>query len=123
MKAKLTRIKNFKKNTHIQGFFLVREKHLRSTRTNHPYLQLHLQDNSGSIEAKVWEDAPAFEKTFENQYKLIIRSNLPERSHSIGLGARAIVIMGGIDLNTDNFPKKLIEGAVREVEYITASHT
>ena len=73
MKAKITHIKKFKKDTRIQGFFLVREKHLRSTRTNHPYLQLQLQDNTGSIEAKVWEDVPAFEKSFEEGDAVVVR--------------------------------------------------
>lgn len=76
MKAKITKIKNFKKNTHIQGFFLVREKHLRSTRTNHPYLQLYLQDNSGSIEAKVWEDVPAFEKSFDEGDAVVVKGRV-----------------------------------------------
>lgn len=76
MKPKVTKIKNFKKDTHIQGFFLVREKHLRSTRTNHPYLQLHLQDNSGSIEAKVWEDVPAFEKTFDEGDAVVVKGRV-----------------------------------------------
>ncbi|NQV16220.1 HD domain-containing protein [bacterium] len=78
MKAKITRIKNFKKNSHIQGFFLVREKHLRSTRTNHPYLHLDLQDNSGSIEAKVWEDVPAFEKSFDEGDAVVVKGRVSE---------------------------------------------
>lgn len=78
MKAKITRIKNFKKNSHIQGFFLVREKHLRSTRTNHPYLHLNLQDNSGSIEAKVWEDVPAFEKSFDEGDAVVVKGRVSE---------------------------------------------
>ncbi len=85
MKAKITRIKNFKKNTRIQGFFLVREKHLRSTRTNHPYLQLHLQDNSGSIEAKVWEDVPAFEKSFDEGDAVVVKGRVSEYAQRLQL--------------------------------------
>jgi len=76
MKAKITRIENFKKDSHIQGFFLVREKHLRSTRTNHPYLQLDLQDSSGTIEAKVWENVPAFEKSFEAGDAVVVKGRV-----------------------------------------------
>ena len=65
MTPKLSRIKDFKKDTEIQGFYLVREKHRRTTRTDRPYLQLVLQDGTGSIEAKVWENVPAFEKSFQ----------------------------------------------------------
>jgi len=85
MKAKITKIKNFKKNTHIQGFFLVREKHLRSTRTNHPYLQLYLQDNSGSIEAKVWENVPAFEKSFTEGDAVVVKGRISEYREQLQL--------------------------------------
>jgi len=76
MKAKITRIKNFRKNSLIQGFFLVREKHLRSTRTNHPYLQLDLQDSTGTIEAKVWENVPAFEKSFDVGDAVVVKGRV-----------------------------------------------
>ncbi len=85
MKAKITQIKKFKKNTRIQGFFLVREKHLRSTRTNHPYLQLQLQDNTGSIEAKVWEDVPAFEKSFEEGDAVVVKGRVSQYAERLQL--------------------------------------
>ncbi len=85
MKAKITRIKKFQKNTHIQGFFLVREKHLRSTRTNHPYLQLHLQDNTGTIEAKVWEDVPAFEKSFDEGDAVVVKGRVSQYNERLQL--------------------------------------
>lgn len=85
MKAKITRIKNFKKNTLIQGFFLVREKHLRSTRTNSPYLQLNLQDNSGSIEAKVWENVPAFEKSFDEGDAVVVKGRVSQYREQLQL--------------------------------------
>jgi len=85
MKAKISRIKDFKKNTQIQGFFLVREKHLRSTRRNHPYLQLELQDNSGSIEAKVWENVPAFEKSFDTGDAVVVKGRVSEYSGRLQL--------------------------------------
>lgn len=85
MKAKITQIKNFKKNTRIQGFFLVREKHLRSTRNNHPYLQLQLQDNTGTIEAKVWEDVPAFERSFEEGDAVVVKGRVSEYAERLQL--------------------------------------
>jgi len=84
-KAKITQIKKFKRNTRIQGFFLVREKHLRSTRNNKPYLQLNLQDNSGSIEAKVWEDVPAFEKSFDEGDAVVVKGRVSEYAERLQL--------------------------------------
>jgi len=85
MKAKITRINRFQKNTVIQGFYLVREKHLRSTRTNHPYLQLYLQDNTGSIEAKVWEDVPAFEKSFDEGDAVVVKGRVSQYNERLQL--------------------------------------
>ncbi|MCF7807179.1 MAG: HD domain-containing protein [Candidatus Marinimicrobia bacterium] len=90
MTAKITQIKNFKKNTNIQGFFLVREKHLRSTRNNHPYLQLELQDNTGDIEAKVWEDVPAFEKIFEAGDAVVVKGRVSEYAERLQLEVQDI---------------------------------
>ena len=73
---KLSNIKSFKKDTQIQGFFMVREKHRRVTRTERPYLQLVLQDRTGSIEAKIWEDVPAFEKTFVQGDAVVVKGRV-----------------------------------------------
>jgi len=78
MTPKLYRIKDFQKDTEIQGFFLVREKHRRTTRTDRPYLQLVLQDGTGSIEAKVWENVPAFEKSFQEGDSVAVRARVSE---------------------------------------------
>ncbi len=85
MKAKISKISDFQKNTSIQGFFLVREKHLRSTRNNDPYLQVSLQDNSGSIEAKVWENVPAFEKSFDEGDAVVVKGRVSEYGNRLQL--------------------------------------
>jgi len=48
----------------IVDFFLVREKTMSLTRAGKPYLSLDLQDKSGRIEAKVWENAQAANDQF-----------------------------------------------------------
>ena len=85
MKARISKISDLKKNTNMQGFFLVREKHLRSTRNNDPYLQVHLQDNSGSIEAKIWENVPAFEKSFDEGDAVVVKGRVSEYSGRLQL--------------------------------------
>ena len=44
-------------DTSITSFFLVCEKELRSTREGKPFLRLELGDRSGTIEARLWENA------------------------------------------------------------------
>lgn len=73
---KLATIDSFQKDSEIQGFYLVREKHRRVTRTDRPYLQLVLQDRTSSIEAKIWENVPAFEKTFEQGDAVVVKGRV-----------------------------------------------
>ena len=49
----------------ITSFFLVCEKELRSTREGKPFLRLELSDRSGTIEARVWENAEQVAATFD----------------------------------------------------------
>jgi 3'-5' exoribonuclease len=49
----------------ITSFFLVCEKELRATRDGKPFLRLELGDKSGTIEARLWENADQLSATFE----------------------------------------------------------
>jgi 3'-5' exoribonuclease len=63
---KLTVIHEFQENTTIQGFFLCREKHLKTTKAGDLYLDLLLQDATGHIQAKVWDQVDHFRHLFES---------------------------------------------------------
>ena len=62
---KLTSIRDFKENTTIQGFFLCLEKRLKTTKAGDYYLDLLLQDASGRVPAKVWDQVDHFRSGFE----------------------------------------------------------
>ncbi len=49
----------------ITSFFLVCEKELRVTREGKPFLRLELSDRSGTIEARLWENADQITATFD----------------------------------------------------------
>ena len=49
----------------ITSFFLVCEKELRVTREGKPFLRLELGDRSGTIEARLWDNADQLAGTFE----------------------------------------------------------
>lgn len=61
----LTAIKEFEENSVIQGFFVCLEKRLRTTRSGDAYLDLLLQDASGRITARIWENADHFNRQFD----------------------------------------------------------
>ena len=49
----------------IVAHYLVKSKHLLSTKSGKPYLSLILQDKTGSISARVWDNANEFYDTFK----------------------------------------------------------
>lgn len=61
---KLTTIRDFQENTTVQGFFLCLEKHLKTTKTGDYYLDLTLQDVTGRIPAKIWDQVEHFRALF-----------------------------------------------------------
>lgn len=61
---KLTTIRDFRENATVQGFFLCLEKHLKTTKTGDLYLDLTLQDATGRIPAKVWDQVENFRTLF-----------------------------------------------------------
>jgi len=62
--VKLTSINDFKENTTVQGFFLCLKKNLRTTKVGDYYLDLLLQDASGRIQGKVWDNVDHYRDLF-----------------------------------------------------------
>ncbi len=58
-------VADLKPDSTIVSFFLVSEKELRSTREGKPFLRLDLCDRTGTIEARVWDDADALAQLFQ----------------------------------------------------------
>jgi 3'-5' exoribonuclease len=63
--AKLPRIADLDANASGWSFFLCSRKDLRSGRNGGEYLDILLQDNSGEIRAKVFQDVDALKKEFD----------------------------------------------------------
>ncbi len=49
----------------VEGTFLVKFKALHAGKSGKPYLNVVLMDRTGEIEARVWDDAEAFDKRFD----------------------------------------------------------
>ena len=57
-------VADLKPDTVITSFFLVSDKEMRATREGKPFLRLELGDRSGTIEARLWENAEELAATF-----------------------------------------------------------
>ena len=63
--ARLSRISDLASNVSGWGFFLCTKKETRVGRTGNPYLEVVLQDASGEIRAKVFQDVDATTQEFD----------------------------------------------------------
>lgn len=61
---KLTKISGFKLGIKVQGFYLCLEKNYKISKTGMPYLDIILSDNTGKINAKIWDNADHFSEKF-----------------------------------------------------------
>ena len=54
---KLTQIDKFIEGARVQGFYICVKKFIRTTKGGDLYIDLELQDMSGSIHGKIWDNA------------------------------------------------------------------
>jgi 3'-5' exoribonuclease len=59
------KIKDLKENSHVQSFYLVKEKSLNDTKTGKKFINIELMDSTGQINGKVWDQAENFYSIFE----------------------------------------------------------
>jgi 3'-5' exoribonuclease len=57
-------VTDLKPDTAITSFFLVSEKEMRSTREGKAFLRLELGDRTGTVEARLWDNAEGVAATF-----------------------------------------------------------
>ena len=57
-------ISKFKEGQSIQGFYLCIEKKLRHTRTGELYIDILLRDQTGQVQAKIWNKVKELDKKF-----------------------------------------------------------
>jgi 3'-5' exoribonuclease len=58
-------IKELKAGDKVLEFYLVKSKRNKMTRTNKPFLDLDLADKTGTMNAKIWDNAESFSEMFE----------------------------------------------------------
>jgi len=58
-------IKDLKAGDKVLEFYLVKSKRNKVTRNNKPFLDLDLADKTGTINAKIWDNADSFSEMFQ----------------------------------------------------------
>jgi 3'-5' exoribonuclease len=92
-------------DTSITSFFLVCEKELRATRDGKAYLRLELGDRSGTIEARVWENADSMAGSFERDDIVKVQARVENYKSKVQLAVDRLrrADPGEVDL-ADYFP-------------------
>lgn len=83
------RVKEIRDRADVRGAFLVRTKTLRQARNGKAYLTMELADRTGSIEARVWDDAERLDA-------------MCDVGAVVEVVARATSYQGRLQLNVDN---------------------
>src|SRR6056297_1059614 len=69
-------IADLEDNQPVETIFLVASKSVRETKNGDPYLCLTLQDRSGTIEVRAWDNAIALDSRFEADDFIAIRGRV-----------------------------------------------
>jgi len=83
-------INEFSEGDRVIGHFLVQSKQLLTTKSGKPYLSLILQDKTGSISAKVWDNADQYNDTFRNNDVIKVDANVELYNKELQLGIRRL---------------------------------
>ena len=83
----------------ITGCYLVHDKQRKETKSFKPYLHLVLGDRTGTIEAKVWDDAERFERLFAVEDVVGVRGRTSTYNGKIEL---AVTDLRPVDIGEDD---------------------
>jgi 3'-5' exoribonuclease len=73
---KLSTISSFKAGSTIHGFYICKQKSHRNTKNGDVYLDLILQDKTGRISAKIWDDVSHFDDLFESSEPVAVKGKV-----------------------------------------------
>ena len=82
---KLSTISSFRSGSTIRGFYICKEKSHRNTKNGDPYIDLVLQDKTGKISAKIWDDVIHFDDLFEISEPVAVKGKVEHYNSRIQL--------------------------------------
>lgn len=83
-------INEFKEGMTLESTFLCSHKAMLTDKNGKPYLNLRLLDRTGSIEARLWDKAPHWEKKFEKLDYVQVKGNVTSFQDHLQLNVIAI---------------------------------
>ncbi len=99
---KNTFVRDLKKGRHVESDFLVHSKVRRTARNGKDYFDLHLQDSSGAVPAKVWE-IDRLDSDFDTDDVVHVRAGVEEYQGTLQLRVETIRRCEERDIDWRNF--------------------
>ena len=87
---KLSTISSFKVGSTIRGFYICKEKSHRNTKNGDSYLDLILQDKTGKISAKIWDEVSHFDDLFEASEPVAVKGKVEDYNSRLQLVVQQI---------------------------------
>ena len=110
----LTAIKDFQENSTIQGFFICLEKSLRITRAGDSYLDLLLQDATGRIIGRVWDNVDHLQRQFEVGNPIAVKGVVERYQGSLQLKCSQVALATPAKYGRYGFREELLVPRIEE---------
>jgi len=117
-------IQNLIENQTIDSLFLVQDKRILETRNAKPYLRVRLQDKTGEIEGRVWEQAQEHARHFKINDYVRIKGTITQFQGELQINITSIHKVPVEKVNPEDFlpvSKKDIEKMTRSLKEIINS--
>ncbi|MCK6597041.1 MAG: HD domain-containing protein [Bdellovibrionaceae bacterium] len=99
-------IKDLKDKEQVTSVYLVKEKNLSLGKTGKPFMSILLGDNTGNIDARVWDNVDELSKEFEVGNLVQIKGNVQLFQNRKQLILSKILKVESADFNFDDFVLK-----------------
>jgi len=116
MTSKTIYINEIKENCKIEDIFLVLDKNVAATKNGKPYIALNLSDKTGSVKARVWDNAEKLSQQFDAGDIVTVKSYSVSYQGDIQLNVNNIIKISDDDTDltfflpsSENDPDKCME--------------
>lgn len=96
-------IKDIKPGTQVEGLFCVLSKSLRKTKNGAPFLSITLSDNSGEVEARVWDNAEEIAIRFDKGDFVLIKAEAIEFNSKVQLKVNELKSLDTEKIKVEHF--------------------
>jgi len=106
-------ISDIKDRDPVKGIFLVKDKIMAMAKNGKPYMNLRFMDKSGEVEAKIWDNTDALDKTFDKDDFVQVRGKASVYMNKMQVVVAEISKVPEEQVNLADFlPESLRGGAV-----------